>query len=249
MKRSRFFVALLTAIVCASLFAMPAYASTWTFTDGQTGSGQWVSDRFFFTQSTYVAGTNSQVLIDGKYYRFADSGYTLRSWYQKDGYWYYYDPASVPAGQAAVGWKQIDGVWYYFDYYGRMYSDTVTPDGYYVGKNGAWDGKSRTASRHDVCKIEQTSGWYQSGSRWFYLKNGYAVTGWKKVGGYWYYFDEDGVMQTDWQDIANGYDSKTAGCHTYFFNDGSYSGSPEGAMLKNCYVDGVHIDKYGISKE
>ena len=35
-------------------------------------------------------------------------------------------------------WAEIDGKWYYFDEWSRMLHDTTTPDGYYVGSDGAW---------------------------------------------------------------------------------------------------------------
>ncbi len=39
------------------------------------------------------------------------------------------------------GWQKIDGVWYYFEERtGRMYADEITPDGYYVGPDGALAG-------------------------------------------------------------------------------------------------------------
>ena len=87
-------------------------------------------------------------------------------WYADsvDGYTYYLDPAT---GKIALGWKQIDQKWYLFNnasqgktwlfdertglwYYdilsrnkplGAMYRDERTPDGYFVGADGAWDGK------------------------------------------------------------------------------------------------------------
>jgi len=42
-----------------------------------------------------------------------------------------------------TGWQLIDGVWYYFNpvvgsWQGAMLMNTVTPDGYNVGANGAW---------------------------------------------------------------------------------------------------------------
>ena len=35
-------------------------------------------------------------------------------------------------------WKEIDGKQYYFGSDGYMLSNTTTPDGYYVGADGAW---------------------------------------------------------------------------------------------------------------
>lgn len=245
---------IIVAIVMTVLFASVSFASTWMFVDGQNGTGMWGGDGRFYTSSgSYIAGANSQVAIDGAYYRFNDNGNVITGWYDES----YYEPA------AAIGWKQINGTWYYFNNEGKMLKNTTTPDGYYVNSNGVWDGSSKSSSyssssnhyyssngsgSHSVTQAKN-NGWLQSGNKWYYMKNGYAITGWKKVNSHWYYFDEDGVMLTDWQDIDKGYDSHTSGEHTYFFNDGSYSSAPEGAMLKSCYVDGIHINKYGIARE
>ena len=54
---------------------------------------------------------------DGAWVYLGEDGYTLQNtWFQ--------DPA--------------DGKWYYFDEYCYMLHDTTTPDGYYVGSDGAW---------------------------------------------------------------------------------------------------------------
>lgn len=38
-----------------------------------------------------------------------------------------------------TGWVQLDGKWYYLDTEtGAMYENSVTPDGYMVGADGAW---------------------------------------------------------------------------------------------------------------
>ena len=51
-----------------------------------------------------------------------------------NGYWYLKGDGSYPAS----GWEAIDGKYYYFDANGYMLHDTVTPDGYWVGADGAW---------------------------------------------------------------------------------------------------------------
>ena len=89
-------------------------------------------------------------------------------WYTdaQDGCTYYLDPAN---GKMALGWKLIDGVWYYFNEvtsvqtwfydgttgtwrynvlsrvkpFGSLYKGEQTPDHYYVGSDGAWDGKDK----------------------------------------------------------------------------------------------------------
>ncbi|MEO2075736.1 MAG: L,D-transpeptidase family protein [Bacillus sp. (in: firmicutes)] len=43
-----------------------------------------------------------------------------------------------------------------------------------------------------------TTGWVQSGGKWYYYVNGTAKTGWFLQGSTWYYFDGSGVMKTGW---------------------------------------------------
>lgn len=88
-------------------------------------------------------------------------------WIQpEDGQWAY----QLENGNMAVGWLQdVDGVWYWLDEHGRMLAaqwfqdadkrwyylgehgamltNGITPDGYRVGEDGAWDGKTAIAVR------------------------------------------------------------------------------------------------------
>ena len=57
------------------------------------------------------------------------------SWQKNStGWWYQNDDGSWPA----ASWAQINGAWYYFNEAGYMLENTTTPDGYYVGADGAW---------------------------------------------------------------------------------------------------------------
>ena len=45
-----------------------------------------------------------------------------------------------------TGWQQVEGNWHYFEpaagkNQGRMYRSEGTPDGYYVGADGIWEGE------------------------------------------------------------------------------------------------------------
>lgn len=70
-----------------------------------------------------------------------EDGTKLKSqWkYTKDD-WYYFDEDGISKQNT---WAEIDGKWYYFDQWSVMLHDTTTPDGHYVGSDGAWvkDGK------------------------------------------------------------------------------------------------------------
>ncbi len=82
--------------------------------------------------------------INGEWYAFDIGGYAKDGWFLDAGYqsWFYID---INNGMK-TGWQLIEGKWYYFNPIsdgtkGRMYSDCYTPDGWYVDKSGAWDGK------------------------------------------------------------------------------------------------------------
>jgi len=71
-------------------------------------------------------------------YLYNPYGKTLE---QKFG-WFYFDASGI----MMTGWQLIDGKWYYLNpvsdgTQGKCYIDTITPDGYRVGKDGAWVGK------------------------------------------------------------------------------------------------------------
>ena len=129
------------------------------FKDGTYPSGEKTSD-----QNGEKLGW---IQKDGKWWAFGSDGYLKRGWAQdnasgkwylidentgmqtswhydeSDQHWYYLDPAS---GAMLTGWQFINGKWYYLSKtsgavpLGSMYREIRTPDGYYVDKDGAWDG-------------------------------------------------------------------------------------------------------------
>ena len=80
------------------------------------------------------------------WYYFDESGTMKTGWSDQNGNRYYLYPVSDGwMGRMVTGWQKIEGKWYYFETaagkdQGRMYRSERTPDGYYVGPDGAWDG-------------------------------------------------------------------------------------------------------------
>ncbi|WP_243108132.1 hypothetical protein [Clostridium sp. JN-9] len=96
--------------------------------------------------------------INGYWYYLNVDGDMATGWKFVNGNWYYLNAS----GSMATGWKLLNGSWYFLNpngdiaaniwignYYmgseGAMLVNTYTPDGYYVGANGLWDGKPRRA--------------------------------------------------------------------------------------------------------
>lgn len=66
-------------------------------------------------------------------------------WHQDEqGHWMYMQENGAYIG---YGWKELDGKQYYFNTDGFMLSDTITPDGYYVGADGAWIPEDKSSSQ------------------------------------------------------------------------------------------------------
>ena len=82
--------------------------------------------------------------VNGNWWAFDESGYIKTGWMRDEDYngWFYLDPEHG----MQTGWVLIDGKWHYFHptsdgRKGILYVGRLTPDGYYVDENGAWDGR------------------------------------------------------------------------------------------------------------
>ena len=103
--------------------------------------GKW----WAFGSDGYLKSGWAQDNASGKWYLIDENTGMQTSWhYDESGqHWYYLDPAS---GAMLTGWQFINGKWYYLSKtsgavpLGSMYREIRTPDGYYVDKDGAWDG-------------------------------------------------------------------------------------------------------------
>lgn len=97
-------------------------------TDGSHPSNRWAK-----------AGWNG---LDSWYF-FDEKGYIVTGWFRYGEHLYYLNPMDgTNKGCMLKGWQIIDGVWYYFketadEKEGSLLTDTVTPDGYRVGPDGA----------------------------------------------------------------------------------------------------------------
>ena len=112
---------------------------TWTCKDE---SGQPYTNRWAAVYNPY-ANTAAADAFD--WFRFDQTGHLITGWYVDpvDGNTYYMNEASDGTqGKMMTGWQWIDGKEYYFNpnsdgQRGRMYRNEATPDGHFVGPDGA----------------------------------------------------------------------------------------------------------------
>lgn len=99
----------------------------------------------YFSITVYAEGMLSSGGTDGGQawaYIQQDGTYLKNQWKQVWGYWYYFGED----GQSKHNtWAEINGKWYYFNEFSIMLADTTTPDGYYVGSDGAWATKTENS--------------------------------------------------------------------------------------------------------
>ena len=106
-------------------------------------NGWWIR----YSDGTYPHGQWEYLIYNGRsdWYYFDEDGWMEDGWFQWEDHWYYlhteYDGFR---GHMYTGWHEIGGKWYYFrtdqdgGTPGAMMTDARTPDGFYVGEDGAW---------------------------------------------------------------------------------------------------------------
>ncbi|UYZ34728.1 N-acetylmuramoyl-L-alanine amidase family protein [Clostridium beijerinckii] len=101
----------------------PAVTAGWT----QTSAG-WTYTKADGTKAT------GWLQDGGAWYYLKADGVMATGWVQDGATWYYLNGS----GAMQTGWFNDNGTWYYLNGSGAMLANTTTPDGYYVGANGAW---------------------------------------------------------------------------------------------------------------
>lgn len=104
---------------------------------GFTIPGEWKKDEAGWWYQKKDGGyiSASWARINGLWYHFDKQGYMQTGWILDQGIWYYLNDDGSMAAQKWILWK---GQWYYVNWNGAMAVNTMTPDGYVVGNDGAW---------------------------------------------------------------------------------------------------------------
>ena len=207
----------------------------WMLRDTYTPDGYYVNKDGRYVQTGWCKDAN------GWYYSFSDGSYPCGEFYWIDGYEYYFNSYGYLASE---GWYKAgsemwfyvlsDGtvahsMWiggtYYVDGNGWMLTDTYTPDGYYVNKNGQY-----------VPTIVE--GWYQDSNGWYYMfEDGSYPCGesyW--IDGCQYYFEKNGYLAEEgWHKVYTCYGDEY---WIYVLSDG--------AIAKDMWIEGYYVDEYGL---
>ena len=111
---------------------------TWYYyKDGHRTSG-WILDQgtWYYLDVTGAMRTGWMNYNGSTYYLRPWGGMMVNGWYQINGKWYYFQSWG---GTAKNTWIYgLDKKWYYVGSDGVMLTNTQTPDGYWVDKNGVW---------------------------------------------------------------------------------------------------------------
>lgn len=199
--------------------------------DGIMQSNKWIGYYYLGSNGYMLTNTITpdgyHVDENGKYYpilewfkhkdkwKLKSDGKVLKSsWAKYDGELYYLDKDET----MVVGWKKINNYWYYFNedgvmqsnkwignYYlgkeGKMLSNTITPDGFYVNENGEKTTPNSWVKKENNWKYLGSnlkfvkSEWIQYKNETYYIdENEIMVTGWKLIEDNWHYFEETGEM-------------------------------------------------------
>lgn len=94
----------------------------------------WVESPAYVKEEGALSGAASDTATPTASASGPDSVTTGEWQNDSNGWWFRNADGSWPAGT----WMKISQAWYYFNESGYMLADTVTPDGYKVGADGAW---------------------------------------------------------------------------------------------------------------
>lgn len=132
-------------------------------------------------------------------------GKPLTGWQSVEEEMYYFSPE----GSMATGWQSIDGQRYYFNDNGTMRTGWLELDGkrYYLTENGnpysGW--LEEEGERWYFADGEMHTGWLEQPEGTYLLDGeGHSLTGWTEYEGLRYYLDEEGILNSNWQDTADG---------------------------------------------
>lgn len=106
--------------------------------DGTMAATEWVYDEnygsWYYLKEDGKYARNEWFYYKNGWYYLNETGAMEKGWLEVSNKWYYLDQD----GKMEKGWVQVDGKWYYLDESGALLTNTTTPDGYKVNRDGVW---------------------------------------------------------------------------------------------------------------
>lgn len=126
--------------------------TTWKYSYNNKDMTGWL----LYKSKWYYFDTNGNmskgwIKYNNKMYFLNDTGDMQIGWVLQNGKWFY---LSLDGSRFDNSWILYNSKWYYFGNTGEMAVSTTTPDGYIIGADGAWTGKSGN-STSDTTTVPQ----------------------------------------------------------------------------------------------
>ena len=106
--------------------------------DGTMAASEWVYDEnyssWYYLKEDGKYARNEWFYYKNGWYYLNETGAMEKGWLEVSNKWYYLDQD----GKMETGWVQVDSKWYYLNKSGALLTNTITPDGYKVNRDGVW---------------------------------------------------------------------------------------------------------------
>lgn len=162
--------------------------------------------------------------------------------------WYYYHDRS--GNMLEDEWVKSGDYYYYLGSDGKMVTNSLVDDLYYVDANGARVTNSWQYLYGGDEWDEDETGWryfttngkmYQDGMKeingeWYYFEDGIMKTGWMEIGDYTYYFRESGARADGWRWLADPDEDNWGDYWYYFGNNGKMIAGDDKVIDDKTYI-------------
>ena len=106
--------------------------------DGTLAANEWIYDKnyssWYYLKEDGKYARNEWFYYKNGWYYLNETGAMEKGWLEVSNKWYYLDQD----GKMETGWVQVENKWYYLNKSGALLTNTITPDGYKVNRDGVW---------------------------------------------------------------------------------------------------------------
>lgn len=169
----------------------------------------------------------------------------LAGWVQDGADWYYYNDKS--GDKITDEWVKTGDSFYYLGSNGKMVTNSLVDDVYFVNANGA---RVSNSWQYFYNGDEWDEGWryfgangkmYQEGIKgidgvYYHFEEGIMSTGWVDVGEYTYYFKDSGARAEGWQWLADPEEDNWGEYWYYFGTNGKLVTGDDKVINEKTYI-------------